>query len=98
MVSEHFTCIVRSLYALTYYQIVCQFCAAASAEGRAALAAPSSARPPEREGLRHAARVLLAALAGSDLFTEDGPPPSTSSEEPPDIAHMEKRVCCLLQP
>lgn len=80
---------MKSLYALTYYQIVCQFCANATAEGRAALAGP--ARPGEPAGLRAAAHLLLAALAGSDLFTEDGVA-GTSTEPQPDIAQMEKEV------
>lgn len=90
---------VRALYALAYYQIVCQFCAGASAEGRAALAAvggPSASGASGASGephtLRQAARVLLQALAGSDLFTEDGPPQPGAADEPPDIAGMEEQV------
>ncbi|KAJ0176856.1 hypothetical protein K1T71_008035 [Dendrolimus kikuchii] len=93
---QDFTCIVRALYALTYYQVVCQFCAKASAEGRAALA--SAPRPGEPLGLRQATRLLLHALAGSELFTEDGPPASTSTHHQPDIQLMEKQLQELLLP
>ncbi|RVE45885.1 hypothetical protein evm_009484 [Chilo suppressalis] len=64
---QHFTYMVRALYTLTYYQIVCQFIASTDAEGRAALGAGAG------DGPRAAARLLLGALAGSELFTEDGP-------------------------
>ncbi|CAH0585949.1 unnamed protein product [Chrysodeixis includens] len=90
---QDFTCIVRALYSLSYYQVVCQFLASASAEGRAALLAP--ARPGEPAGLRAAARTLLTALAGSDLFTEDGPPGASA---PLDLADMERQLQELLLP
>ncbi|KAI5639121.1 E3 ubiquitin-protein ligase Ubr3 [Phthorimaea operculella] len=94
---QHFTCIVRALYTLTYYQIVCQFMANASASGRAALAAHPA--PNEPQGLRHAARVLLSSLAGSELFTEDGPPTTPSpADDQPDITQMEAQLQTLLLP
>ncbi|XP_050557029.1 E3 ubiquitin-protein ligase Ubr3 isoform X2 [Spodoptera frugiperda] len=92
---EEFTCIVRVLYSLSYYQVVCQLIAGYSAEGRAALL--GGARPGEPAGLRPAARLLLAALAGSDLFTEDGPP-APGPHELPDLHAMEKQVQDLLLP
>lgn len=79
---------MQSLYALTYYQVVCEFCARATAEGRAALVAGARAR--EAPGLRAAARLMLAALAGSDLFTEDGAPGDRA--ESPDLLDMEQQV------
>ncbi|CAH1638018.1 unnamed protein product [Spodoptera littoralis] len=92
---EEFTCIVRVLYSLSYYQVVCQLIAGYSAEGRAALlGGPRGAEPA---GLRPAARLLLAALAGSDLFTEDGPP-APGPHELPDLHAMEKQVQDLLLP
>ncbi|KAJ8731652.1 hypothetical protein PYW07_004816 [Mythimna separata] len=92
---QEFTCIVRALYALSYYQVVCQFIANASAEGRAALA--GAARPGEPAGLRAAAKLMLGALAGSDLFTEDGPP-APGEHKVPDLANMEKELQELLLP
>ncbi|XP_037294366.1 E3 ubiquitin-protein ligase Ubr3 [Manduca sexta] len=93
---QDFTCIVRQLYALCYYQIVCQFLANTSAEGRAALA--GAGREAEPAGLRHAARLLLGALAGSELFTEDGPPDHTADHHQPDILQMERELQELLLP
>ncbi|KAJ8721814.1 hypothetical protein PYW08_004216 [Mythimna loreyi] len=92
---QEFTCIVRALYALSYYQVVCQFIASASAEGRAALA--GAARAGEPAGLRAAAKLMLGALAGSDLFTEDGPP-APGEHKVPDLANMEKELQELLLP
>ncbi|CAB3261049.1 unnamed protein product [Arctia plantaginis] len=95
---QEFTCIVRALYSLSYYQVVCQFIASGSAEFRAALLGP--ARPGEPAGLRSAAKLLLAALAGSDLFTEDGPPtqPAPHDKATPDLVVMEKELQELLLP
>lgn len=96
--AEEFTCIVRALYSLSYYQVVCQFIASGSAEFRAALL--GGARGGEPAGLRAAAKLLLAALAGSDLFTEDGPPAQPAQPDGcapdlpdlPDLPAMEKEV------
>ncbi|XP_047030367.1 E3 ubiquitin-protein ligase Ubr3 isoform X1 [Helicoverpa zea] len=93
---QEFTCIVRALYSLSYYQVVCQFIANCSASGRAALAA--AGRPGEPAGLRAAAKLLLGALAGSDLFTEDGPPAAGQDPRLPDLATMEKQLQELLLP
>ncbi|KAG7308931.1 hypothetical protein JYU34_006202 [Plutella xylostella] len=98
---EHFNCIIQALYDLTYHQIVCQFIASTSAEGRAALAGgASTAGAPTGGALRQAARVLLGALAGSDLFTEDGAPHMLSGEHQHhlDIASMESELQQLLLP
>ncbi|XP_060803567.1 E3 ubiquitin-protein ligase Ubr3 [Amyelois transitella] len=98
---QHFTCMVRALYTLTYYQIVCQFIASTTAEGRAGLAGGEGAEGGEgREGgggLRGAARLLLAALADSDLFTEDGPP-QPANQQQPDLQQMEQQLQELLLP
>ncbi|XP_028172665.1 E3 ubiquitin-protein ligase Ubr3 [Ostrinia furnacalis] len=93
---EQFTCVVRSLYALTYYQIVCQFIASTNAEGRAALGAAAPAGPGS--GLRAAARLLLAALADSELFTEDGPASPHAEKPNLDIAQLEAQLQELLLP
>lgn len=95
---QEFTCIVRALYSLSYYQVVCQFIASGSAEYRAALLGPGRAGEPA--GLRSAARLLLATLAGSDLFTEDGPPaqPAPHDKGTPDLVLMEKQLQELLLP
>ncbi|XP_047991395.1 E3 ubiquitin-protein ligase Ubr3 [Leguminivora glycinivorella] len=89
MAPQHFTCIVQALYALSYYQIVCQFLACASAAGRVALGAAT-----QPSGLAQAARLLLQALAGSELFTEDEP----GASEDVDVAHMERQLQELLLP
>ncbi|GBP21649.1 E3 ubiquitin-protein ligase UBR3 [Eumeta japonica] len=93
---QYFTCMVRALYALNYYQIVVQMCATSSAEGRAALAGPD--RPGEPRGIRTAARTVLGALAGSDLFTEDGPLPPYHRLPHTDIAELELQLQELLLP
>ncbi|CAG4991843.1 unnamed protein product [Colias eurytheme] len=76
----HFTCIVRALYALTYYQVVNQLVAngrfarlLAEADGRG-----EGGEPREREGegegsLLDAARLLRGALAGDHLLDDDAP-------------------------
>ncbi|XP_037868471.1 E3 ubiquitin-protein ligase Ubr3 [Bombyx mori] len=99
---QDFNLIVRQLYTLTYYQIVCQFCANATPEERAALAAGGGGD----DDVRTNARVVLAALADSELFTEDGPP-AQEQPAPMDFEKLEEelkrlslpflRVCALLR-
>ncbi|XP_053609787.1 E3 ubiquitin-protein ligase Ubr3 [Plodia interpunctella] len=93
---QHFTCIVRALYTLSYYQIVCQFIASTNAEGRAALAGNDRVSGAGTE-LQAAARLLLSALADCDLFTEDGPP-QAAALLPPDLPQMEGQLQELLLP
>lgn len=71
-----------------------QFCAATTAAGRAALAGPEL--PGEPCGVRAAARLLLSSLAGSEMFTEDGPPVADAQEPTPDIAALEMEVRPLI--
>ncbi|CAH2048305.1 unnamed protein product, partial [Iphiclides podalirius] len=90
---QHFTCIVSSLYALTYYQVVCQLCAGGElplAEGGA-----------EGEGgggggaVLEAARLLAPALAGAALMADDAP---AQPARPLDLALVEAQVQELMLP
>ncbi|XP_068633066.1 E3 ubiquitin-protein ligase Ubr3 isoform X2 [Battus philenor] len=84
---QHFTCIVSSLYALTYYQVVCQLCAGGEiglVEGE------------EESEVRSAARLLLPALAGAALLADDAPPHQAA--RPLDVALLEAQVQELILP
>ncbi|XP_072948868.1 E3 ubiquitin-protein ligase Ubr3 isoform X2 [Epargyreus clarus] len=88
---QYFTCIVKALYALTYYQIVNQLCA--NGVFSAVLEAGASgdaAADDDAGGLLDAAKLLMTSLAGSHLLDDDGL--SDSSERITDIAKIEAQV------
>ncbi|XP_050675665.1 E3 ubiquitin-protein ligase Ubr3 isoform X2 [Leptidea sinapis] len=89
---QHFTCIVRTLYALTYYQVVNQLCA------RGALSPVLQQGGESEGGLADAARLLLTALgaAGDRLLDDDSGPRDT--HEPFDIDKLELEVQELILP
>ncbi|XP_022838104.1 E3 ubiquitin-protein ligase Ubr3-like [Spodoptera litura] len=86
---EEFTCIVRVLYSLSYYQVVCQLIAGYSAEGRAALlGAPRAAEPAGlRPSLYTQVQDLLlpflriSALLRHHLYGSELPEVSTPRQE-----------------
>ncbi|CAK1554542.1 unnamed protein product [Leptosia nina] len=88
---QHFTCIVRTMYALTYYQVVNQLCAL----GRLAPAQHVRAEGRSR-GLIEAAQLLLTALAGEHLLDDDAT--TTSANQQFDINKAEEEVQELILP
>ncbi|XP_052741571.1 E3 ubiquitin-protein ligase Ubr3 isoform X2 [Bicyclus anynana] len=87
---QHFTCIVRALYALTYYQVVNQLCATGVLP--AALAAGAAG---EHAGLAAAARLLLTALAGHHLLEDDA---AGAADQAPTLPRVELEVQELVVP
>ncbi|XP_032517089.2 E3 ubiquitin-protein ligase Ubr3 [Danaus plexippus] len=65
---QHFTCIVRVLYTLTYYQVVNQLCAC----GTLSAALQTASGRDAGSGLAEAARLLLGALDGHHLLDDEG--------------------------
>ncbi|XP_064072729.1 E3 ubiquitin-protein ligase Ubr3 [Vanessa tameamea] len=90
---QYFTCIVRALYALTYYQVVNQLCATGALP-----AALRALRGTEAEGdaggLAQAARMLLNTLAGHHLLEDDAD--SATPDREPDLHTVELEVQELL--
>ncbi|XP_013164217.1 PREDICTED: E3 ubiquitin-protein ligase UBR3-like [Papilio xuthus] len=97
---QHFTCIVSSLYALTYYQVVCQLLAGGEAGLCEAGAGPGETETEGGAGcaVRAAARLLLPALAGAALLDDDAPPTTHQAARPLDVDLLEAQVQELLLP
>ncbi|XP_069359695.1 uncharacterized protein Ubr3 isoform X1 [Maniola hyperantus] len=96
---QHFTCIVRVLYALTYYQVVNQLCATgvlpAAIEAQQADDSPWESNDTESGGLVAAAKLLLTALAGHHLLEDDA---SSTADQAPVLHNVELEVQELVVP
>ncbi|XP_045773199.1 E3 ubiquitin-protein ligase Ubr3 isoform X1 [Maniola jurtina] len=96
---QHFTCIVRVLYALTYYQVVNQLCATgvlpAAIEAQQADDSPWESNDAESGGLVAAAKLLLTALAGHHLLEDDA---SSTADQAPVLHNVELEVQELVVP